>query len=233
MYDPRNTTSKLKDYFFPSAILLTGILISAGIFLDKNGILEKSSPSALLPTNTNQNERINIQIDPSDPVLGNPNAPVTLVEFFDYQCGYCKIFAEQTLPKIIDKYVKSGKVKIVFKDFAILGEDSKTAALAANCANEQDKYIEYHDALYGLKDTEKILSKENTMALANKLNLNVFKFNECIGLSKNSDSIEADTKEGKLAGVRGTPTIFINGFKVSGSQSFTYYEVVIDEELKK
>lgn len=232
MYDPIHNKSTVKDLIFPGAILLVGILISVGIFLDKNGTLEKSSPSAILPIDTGANERVNITINSNDPILGNPQAPVTLVEFFDFQCGYCKSFAEQTLPKIIDSYIKTGEVKVVFKDFAILGDDSKSAAIAANCANEQTKYLEYHDKLYKLKDDDAFFTNENLLAIANELKLNIFKFNDCMGLNKNKTAIEEDAKEGKLAGVRGTPTIFINGLKVPGAQSFSYYKSIIDQELK-
>lgn len=231
-YDPLHQNSKFKDYFFPSAILLIGIIISMAIFWNKNAV-EKGMPSAILPIDISENERIEIKIDSADPTLGNPRAPITIVEFYDFQCGYCKIFAEETMPKIIESYVKSGKVRFIFKDFVgALGEDSKGAAIAANCAFEQNKYLEFHDNLYSLKDENKTFSKENILALAQKLNLNLFKFNECLGLQKNKDSIENDTKEGKLKGVRGTPTFFINGMKIAGAQSFYTISAMIEQELK-
>lgn len=232
VYDPRNKTSKFKDYFLPGAILLGGILISIGIFANKNGLLEKSAPGAILPINTIGTERVDINIKNNDPTLGNPTAKVVLVEFFDFQCGYCKAFSQQSLPKIINDYVKSGKVKIIFKDFAVLGEDSVSTAVAANCANEQNKFLEYHDRLYGLKNKNESFTEENLLAIATQLNLNVFKFNECIGLGKNVVSVDDDTRDGKLSGVKGTPTIFINGLKISGAQNYYYYKTIIDAELK-
>lgn len=232
MYDPRHHISKFKDYFFPAAILLTGIIISIAIFWNKN-VVKKSVPSAILPIDITGKERIEIKTSSNDPVIGNPKAPLTIVEFYDFQCGYCKIFAQETLPEIIDKYVKTGKVKVIFKDFAILGEDSKSAAIAANCAYEQNKFLEFHDGLYSLKDTNKTFSSENIFSLAQKLNLNIVKFNDCIGLSKNKDSVEQDTKQGKLSGVTGTPTIFINGLKISGAQSFPILASIIDQESNK
>lgn len=231
IYDPRNKISKLKDYFFPITILLIGIIISATIFWDKNSA-EKIIPSAILPLDISQNERIEIKINASDPMIGNPKAPVTLIEFYDFQCGYCKIFAKQTLPKIIDEFVKSGKARIIFKDFAVLGEDSKAAAIAANCAAEQNKFLEYHDSLYSLSDQQKIFSSENILMLAKNMNLNLFKFNDCIGLKKNLTQVEQDTKEGKLAGVKGTPTFFINGLKFDGAQNFSLISSIINQELK-
>lgn len=214
------------------AILSTGLLISVAIFWNKNSA-GGNLPSAILPINISENERIKIEIGSRDPILGNPQAPVSIIEFYDFQCGYCKIFAEDTLPQIINNYIKSGKVKFIFKDFSILGEDSKTAAIAANCAFEQNKFLEFHDGLYSLKNENEIFSDKNILALAQKLNLNIFKFNNCIGLQKNKELVEEDIKEGKLSGVRGTPTIFINGIKISGAQSFSSIAQIIEQELKK
>lgn len=232
MYDPRHTTSKFKDYFFPTAILLAGIAISVAIFWNKSAV-EKSVPNAILPIDVSGKERVEVKTSPNDPILGNPEAPVTIVEFYDFQCGYCKLFAQETLPKLIDKYVKSGKVKLVFKDFATISEDSKSAAMAANCAYKQNKFLEFHDGLYSLKDENKSLSKENLFSLAQRLDLNIIKFNDCIGLSKNKDIVEQNTKQGKLSGVTGTPTLFINGLKIVGAQSFSILSSIIDRELTK
>lgn len=232
MYDPRHNISKFRDYLFPAVILITGTMISVAIFWNKNTV-EKSMPSAILPIDISDKERVDIKINSGDPIIGNPKAPITIVEFYDFQCGYCKLFAQETLPKLIDGYVKSEKAKIIFKDFAILGEDSKSAAVAANCAYEQNKFLEFHDGLYSLKDENKTFSRENLFYLAQKLNLNVIKFNDCIGLSKNNDHVEQNTKQGKLSGVTGTPTIFVDGLKISGAQSFTMLSSIIDQELNK
>lgn len=231
IYDPIHNKSKLKDYFIPALILFFGLAVSTLIFWSKNAST-KIAPSAILPLDTSL-ERANIIINPNDPIIGNPMSAVTIVEFYDYQCGFCKVFAEQILPKITDKYIKTGKAKIVFKDLVgNLGSDSKTAAVAANCAFEQNKFLEYHDDLFAFQDKGRIFSQENILNLAQKLNLDIFKFNECVGLEKNKKDVEEDTKEGKLAGSRGTPTIFINGIKVAGVQSFLVYQEIIEEELK-
>lgn len=230
MFDPKHNFSKFKDYFIPALILLSGIFLSGTIFW-KNNAPEKTLPGTILPINTS-NERISIKIDSSDPILGDPKAAVTIVEFYDFQCGYCKLFAQQSLPRIINNYIKTGKAKIVFKDFILKGEDSKSAAVAANCAFEQNKFIDYHDELFALSDFNEPLSKENILAIAQKLNINIFKFNNCLANTSNRESVDQDTKEGKLAGATGTPTIFINGIKVSGAQNFSVYDTIIKQELK-
>lgn len=211
---------------------MTGIIISVAIFWNKSSI-EKSAPSAILPIDISGKERIDIKINPTDPMLGNPNAPITLVEFYDFQCGYCKLFAQETVPKIINNYVKTGKVKFIFKDFAILGEDSNTAAVAANCASNQSKFMEFHDGLYSLKDENKTFSKENLFSLAQKLKLDVIRFNDCIDSSKIKEIVNQNTKQGKLSGVTGTPTLFIDGLKITGAQSFATISSILNQELSK
>lgn len=230
MYDPLHKFSRFKDYFIPALILLSGLFVSGTIFW-KNNATEKTIPGTILPINTSQ-ERADIKINSSDPIIGNPKASITFVEFYDFQCGYCKLFAQQTLPKIIEKYIKTGKVKIIFKDLINQGENSVQAAAAANCAYQQNKFLDYHNELFALGDSSKPLTRENILNTAKKLNLNVFKFNSCLANITAREDIEQDTKEGKLAGATGTPTIFINGIKIVGAQSFSVYETIIEQELK-
>lgn len=230
MFDPKHNFSRFKDYFIPALILLSGLFVSGTIFW-KNNATEKTIPGTILPINTSQ-ERADIKINSSDPIIGNPKASITFVEFYDFQCGYCKLFAQQTLPKIIEKYIKTGKVKIVFKDLINQGEDSVQAAVSANCAFEQNKFIDYHNEIFALGDFSKIPTKEELLNIAQKLNLNVFKFNSCLSNTTTREDIEQDTKEGKLAGATGTPTIFINGIKIVGAQNFSIYETVIEQELR-
>lgn len=229
-YDPLHKSSKFKDYFAPSLILLSGIIVSAFIFWSNNAP-EKITAGSILPIDSNT-ERAKISISSGNPILGNPNAKITIIEFADFQCGYCKLFSDQVLPQIIDKYIKTGKAKFISKDFAIKGENSMSAAIAANCANEQNKFIEYHNGLYGLQEKENGFSRDNIMMIAQNLNLNIFKFNSCLGNGDIRKEVEQNTKEGKLAGVTGTPTIFINGIKISGAQGFSVYETIIEQELK-
>lgn len=230
MYDPKHNFSKFKDYFVPSLILLSGIMVSAFIFWSNNAP-EKIIVGSILPINSDT-ERAKINIFPGDPILGDPKTQITIVEFTDFQCGYCKLFAEQILPKIIDKYIKTGKAKFISKDFTIKGEGSVSAAIAANCANEQGKFIAYHNNLYSLQGKKGGFSKDNIMAIAQDLNLNIYKFNSCLGNGNIRKDVDQDTKEGKLAGVTGTPTVFINGIKISGAQGFSVYETIIEQELR-
>ena len=169
-------------------------------------------------------------------VLGDPNAPVTVITFGDFQCPFCGKWEREVAPKIRDNYVKSGKVKMVSRDFAFLGDESTQAALAAECAKDQGKYWAYHDALY---DEEKIDGEENNgnltrdkfMEIAASLGLNSGSFAECFDSEKYLAEVEGDYEDGQTAGVRATPTSFVNGKKLEGALPYETFQKAIEEAL--
>jgi len=167
-----------------------------------------------------------------DPVLGNPNAPVTLIDFGDFRCRYCKLFQETIKPTIMEKYVKTGKVKYVYRDLITMGNNSILAAGGANCSGKQGKYWEFADALHsgkpGMIYTEKSLSE-----IAVSLGLDAEKFKQCLDAKEYVKEIEKDTEDARAAGATGTPTVFINGRIIVGLASLGEYEKIIDEELAK
>ena len=111
-------------------------------------------------------------VENGSPVLGNPNAPITLVEFGDYQCHYCNVFFETIEGDIITNYVETGKVKIIFKDFNIIGSDSVNASHGAHCAKDQGMFWEYHDILYSnwTGENNGWASPENLTIFAEEIN---------------------------------------------------------------
>lgn len=173
-----------------------------------------------------------------DPVLGDPKAPVTLVEFGDYQCTFCTKFFKETEKPLIEKYVKTGKVKLIFRDFAINGRESVSAAIASECADEQGKFWEYHDKLY----TERrgynvgVFKQDNLMSFAKELGLNEQQFSDCTKSGKYDEEIASDTRDAQSFGGRGTPTFFLNGQIISGALPLSvfenYIEQAIDQSLK-
>lgn len=164
-----------------------------------------------------------------DPYLGNKDAPVTIIEFSDYQCPFCGIFATQTLPQIKSKYIDSGKVKFVYRDFPLeFHAEAKSAANAANCAAEQGKYFEYHDQIF---HNQAQLGKDNYKLWAQELGLDVGQWVDCFLTNKFQDEIEHDIKEGKAANVQGTPTFFINGEMMVGAQPYSEFEKAIENKL--
>ena len=184
---------------------------------------------------------IRVSID-DDPVRGNQDAPITIVEFSDFQCPFCARFQIQTLPLIIEQYVETGKVKFVYRDFPIQNShpNAMPAAAASECAHEQNKYWEYHDALFenqGLWNKVEMSSAVATFKeFATKIDLNQEQFNACLDSGKYIEEINNDLKDGKQYGVTGTPGFFIGneeiGFiKINGAQSFEAFKSVIDSQL--
>jgi protein-disulfide isomerase len=169
---------------------------------------------------------VNVAYDPAR-VKGNPEAPVTIVEFSDFQCPFCKA-AESTLKEVLTKY--SGRVKLAYLDFPLseIHPRAQSAAEAARCAGEQGKFWEYHDALYA--DQSKLNGPELvTSAVA--LNMDEKAFRSCLDSGKFKSRIEADVEQGTKVGVVGTPGFFVNGVFLSGAQPLAEFEKIIDSQL--
>ena len=172
-------------------------------------------------------------------ILGNPNAPITLVEFGDYQCHYCNVFFQTIEDDIIKNYVKTGKVKMIFKDYNIIGPDSINASHGAHCANEQGLFWEYHDILYTnwTGENNGWASGTNLANFAQEINLNMNKWTECMMEQKHSQTILNSNDDAKALGLTGTPAFFIinsNGdvTKLVGAQPFEVFKTTFDNMLE-
>ena len=142
-----------------------------------------------------------------DAMKGNADAPVTIVEFSDFQCSFCARFYSQTLPEITEKYIDTGKVKLIYRDFPLsFHPQAQSAAEAAECAGEQDKYWEMHDMLY---ENQESLSTDNYKKWAGEIGLDTEKFNNCLDSGKFTSEVENDFAAGSAAGVSGTPSFVI------------------------
>ncbi|MEW5896740.1 MAG: DsbA family protein [Nanoarchaeota archaeon] len=169
------------------------------------------------------------QLMETDRVLGDADAPVTLVEFSDYQCPYCGRFYSETLLQIKSKFIDQGKVKFVFRDFPLsFHPEALPAAIAANCAGEQGKYWEYHDKLF---TNQQSLGVDNYKQWAKDLGLDIGKWESCLNDPKQKEEIAKDFRDGQNAGVQGTPASFVNGKLISGAQPFAVFEQLINAEL--
>ncbi len=165
----------------------------------------------------------------NDPVLGNARAPVTIIEFSDFQCPFCGKFFKDTLPPLKQEYITTGKVKLVYRDFPLdIHPEAQPAALAAECAHEQNKYWEYHDQLFKNQDS---LSTSNYKKWAQQLGLNSALFNNCFDTKKYQQEIRKDMADGSKYGVTGTPAFFINGKMINGAQPFAVFKAEIDQAL--
>jgi protein-disulfide isomerase len=174
------------------------------------------------------------------PILGDPNAPVTLVEFGDYQCYFCNQFFHTTENDLFKNYVETGKVKVIFKDYTIIGPDSVTAAHAAHCADDQGLFWKYHDTLYNNWDGENNgwASSENLFQFAGDAGLDTGEFSKCMIDSKHTSIIVNSNQDAKDLGLTGTPAFFIIGpdnkvTKIGGAQPYDVFERIFNSELEK
>jgi protein-disulfide isomerase len=161
-----------------------------------------------------------------NPVKGSEKAPVTIVEFSDFQCPFCKR-GETTVDQVMKEY--KGKVKLYFRDMPLsFHPNAKPAAMAARCAGEQGKFWEFHGKLFEKQD----LGDEKYKEYASALKLKMDQFNQCMSTQKYASAVEKDMNEGGTLGVNGTPAFFINGILLSGAVPFPQFKEIIDDEIK-
>ena len=175
------------------------------------------------------------------PMLGSPDASITLIEFGDYQCHFCNIYFQNTQHKIFENFVATGKVKIMFKDFTIIGPDSISAAHAAHCASDQDKYWQYHNVLYSnwAGENNGWAAPENLVKYANDIELDLDLFLECMSSNRHQNIIDQSNNDAKTLGITGTPAFFIVDHKngevetIGGAQPYEVFERLFNSKLEK
>jgi len=177
-----------------------------------------------------------------EPVKGSPDAPVTVVEFSDFQCPFCSRFFEQTLPLIEENYIDTGKIKFVYKDLPLdnLHPNARAAHIAAECADEEGKFWEYHDVLFEKQaEWRSLVSSDLDITLSQfavDLGMQAASFESCMESQDIADEVNQDTLEAARYGTTGTPTFFIgteeDGFiKLVGAQPYAAFQAAIDEKL--
>jgi protein-disulfide isomerase len=161
-----------------------------------------------------------------NPAIGPSDAPVTLVEFSDFNYTYCKNFHDQTLQALLDHY--GARLRYVYRDFPTAG--GQQAAEAASCAADQGAYWDYHNALFS--NPSAYSSVDQLASLAQNLSLDPDQLRDCVASGAHRQEVAQDYHAGLSYGVRGTPTFFVNGVRVIGAQPLTVFETVIDQQLK-
>ena len=169
------------------------------------------------------------------PILGSESAPITIIEFGDYQCEQCYKWYHNTKDSIVQNYIETGKANLIFVDLAILGRDSPKAAAATYCAEEQGKYWEYHDLLYTHQEgvNSGWANSERLKAFAFDLKLDPELFDSCVDSGKFAKRVQFNTNEAKKQGATGTPTfIIVNSDgeqqKIGGAQPYSVFQKVLD-----
>lgn len=231
---------KLNQVLYVLLLVSTFLL---GYLLARVQLLEKgvgsAGTAATAPNTGTQPQGPAAKVDVKEghlPALGKKDAKVTIVEFADFRCPFCEKFFTETEPQIVKDYVDSGKAKLVFRHFAFLGTASTVAANASECANEQNKFWDFYNYLYGNQPPESDTSMYNTDSLtqaAGTLGLDTESFRTCLDSNKYNDKVDKDLSDAKTAGVNATPTFFVNGRSVIGAQPYSNFKTLIDEELKK
>jgi len=174
-------------------------------------------------------------IDNGSPILGDPNAPITILEWGDYQCTFCYRFHENTLDIINNDFIKTGKVKLVFKDFPLNGPDSLLAAEASYCAEDQEKYWQYHDELYKNWGGEKTgwITRESLDRFAVTVSLDLVEFNTCLNEHKYQNRVITLHEFGKEIGIDATPSFLVFNdqkiIKIRGNQPLEVFLKTFDE----
>jgi protein-disulfide isomerase len=169
----------------------------------------------------------------SGPTKGNGKAPIMLIEFSDFRCSFCRKFWKETLPSLEKKYIETGKVKFLYRHFAVLGKPSELAAQAAECAGEQRKFWEYHDKLFVSAGSPLAFADRKLKGYAEELGLKSQPFNLCLDSGKHLKKVQGETAIASLLGARGTPVFFLNGRMLVGAQPFEVFQSLIEEDLKK
>jgi len=215
----------------PAAIVIAGLLVAGGVYFGlAGGSLNVSDSSAsdtpiniVTPTQLGGSGNQPVADTPTtvkvsaddDPVLGDADAPVTMIEFSDFECPYCKRSFEQMLPGLKQDFIETGQVKFVYRDLPLSFHDplATREALAANCAREQKKdagYFLYHDEIF--KRTQSNgngLATDDLYTIAKDIGLNQSAFKTCLDSEKYKDEVTKDIQDATAAGATGTPTFFI------------------------
>lgn len=173
------------------------------------------------------------------PTLGNENAKVTVVEFSDFQCPFCKQFEDDTYSQLYDTYIKTNKIKFAYRQYPLvtIHPNAQKSAEASECANEQGKFWDYHDLVFKNQSSWSALAAADAANsftdLAGQLGMDTTQFKSCLDSDKYKPTVDSDAADGSKAGVDGTPTFFINGWRLVGAQPFAQIQQLIEQELKK
>ena len=210
-------------------IYFLGIPVIIGILF---GVLFTITPEELSNDSTILNKE-NLLVGST--ILGNPDAKITVVEFGDYQCTFCYKFHNDVMKKINERYVKSGDVNFVYKDFPLNGKSSILASEASYCAQQQDRFWAYHDMLYenwGGENTGWI-TQEALSDFAKKIGLNLEKFNSCMKNSEFRQKVINNELFAKEININATPSFLIFNdnevYRIIGAQSFEQFELAFQE----
>jgi protein-disulfide isomerase len=181
---------------------------------------------------------VSVDLTNGSPMLGSPDAPITIIEFGDYQCEMCYHWFHTTRADVINTYVDTGKANLVFLDLPFLGRDSHPAAQATYCADDQGKYWEYHTTLYNFQAgvDDGWASKDRLVAFAFDLEMDMDEFNDCMDTAKHANRVNANYDQAVKQGAQATPSFIIVSSdgttkKISGAQPYSVFSRTLEAML--
>ena len=190
---------------------------------------QAAAPADQQPSSEEQQavQRYDVPVD-DDPAIGPDDAPITIIEFSDFECPYCRRWHSEVFDRILEDY--PDQVRIVYRDFPLksIHPNAAPAAEAANCAREQEAFWEFSGRLYS---GEYELSQDTYLLIAEELDLDTDAFEECVDSGRYVDEVEADYQYAGNLGVRSTPTFFLNGLPIVGAQPYEVFQDIIEKEL--
>lgn len=163
------------------------------------------------------------------PYIGDPNAPVTMIEFYDMQCGFCKRHNDETLPLLKENFVETGQLRIVFADFISVG--NSVVHEAAHCVRDQLGDEAFFSMKEGIYENQSGLSEDVLVSLSTRIGADETAFFDCLSSGKYSEQVSSTGAYGRSIGISGTPGFLINGELVSGAQPYSVFEQVINSKI--
>lgn len=225
-------TLKKQDLWKYSTFLLVAVLIVGGFFVLTND----KTPTGNVVNNPTGNTPgttapVEVSVD-DDPMIGDKDAPVTIVEFSDFECPFCGRFFLQTYPQLKKEYIDTGKVKLVFRDFPLgFHPFAQPAAEAAECVRKfggDEAYFKMHDKIFANQES---LSEANLKLWASEIT--GADISACLANGEKTAEVQKDLQDGQAYGVGGTPSFFVDGIMIEGAQPFSAFKQVIDGQLAK
>lgn len=230
---PRRRDEYITFRFRRPRFMVGTLLLAFGLGLSVGYVVWGGSPTSSTDTSqyaqtSQDNTRYDIPIHDDDPTWGPEDAPITMIEFSDFECPYCRRHSLDVLPRLLAAY--PGQIRYVYKDFPLtsIHPNAIPAAEAAQCAHEQDAFWEFHDLLFEMRLE---LGLEAYMEYAGELDLDMDAFTLCVEERRYTEIVLADYDFASSLGVRSTPTFFINGIAVLGALPLEEFERIIDAEL--
>ncbi|MGY5149681.1 MAG: DsbA family protein [Candidatus Nitrosopumilus sp. bin_68KS] len=215
--------------------IVIGVIVAAII----GGISIASLNPDVMKANDSQSTHLSLDTRNGSPMLGSSDAPVTIVEFGDYQCPFCKKWNTQTKPAVVKNLIETGKANLIYVDLAIIGVDSIKAHAGSYCADEQGLYWKYHDYLYANQGHENSgwTNQNNLKLLVSGIDgMDVSQFSKCLDSGKYEKRVNDNTKIARDSGARSTPSFIVigssgNAIPISGAQPYGVFQQVVEDMI--